>query len=269
MAILFNIVPLFFMIHQILKDKSVKLFIILAGLFSTNAIVAEFIGGKIFSLERTLGIDPITFSLFGEQGLSFNLTAGVLLWPIVFIMTDIINEYYGMKGVKFLSYLTVALISLAFFSAFGAIKLVPADWWVGVNAEKGIPDTQKAFAQIFGQGMWIIIGSIVAFLIGQVLDVYVFHQIKLRTGEKGIWLRSTGSTLVSQLVESFVVLIIAYKLGQDWSLSKVLAIGIVNYIYKFVVAILITPVIYFVHARIESYLGHALAADMKKAAITE
>ena len=132
------------MIHQILRDKSTKLFLILAGVFITNALVAEFIGGKIFSLEKTIGIETIYFSLFGEQGLSFNLTAGVLLWPIVFIMTDIINEYYGMRGVRFLSYLTVALISFSFLAAFGAIHLVPADWWVGVNAEKGIPNMQKA-----------------------------------------------------------------------------------------------------------------------------
>ncbi len=255
------------MIHQILKDKSVKLYIILAGIFSTNAIVAEFIGGKIFSLEKTLGIQPVVFSLFGEQGLSFNLTAGVLLWPVVFIMTDIINEYYGMRGVRFLSYLTVVLISLSFFAAYGAIELVPADWWVGVNAEKGVPDTQKAYTQIFGQGMWIIAGSVIAFLIGQILDVYIFHKIKLITGEKKIWLRATGSTLVSQFIDSFVVIIIAFRLGQDWSWPKVIAIALVGYSYKFLVAILITPVIYLVHNLIEKYLGHTLAAEMKQSAV--
>ena len=161
------------MIHQIFKDKSVKLFILLAGFFITNALVAEFIGGKIFSLEKTFGFDPVSFSLFSESNLSFSLTAGVLLWPVVFIMTDLINEYYGMKGVKFLSYLTIGLISFAFVAAYGAIQLTPADWWVGVNASKGIPDSQKAFAQIFGQGMWIIVGSIIAFLVGQVLDVFI------------------------------------------------------------------------------------------------
>lgn len=257
------------MIHQILQDRAVKLFIILAGLFSTNAIVAEFIGGKIFSLERTLGFDPLTFSLFGEQGLSFNLTAGVLMWPVVFIMTDLINEYYGMRGVRFLSYLTVALIGISFFAAYGAIGLTPADWWVGVNAEKGIPDTQKAYAQIFGQGMWIIVASIIAFLIGQVLDVFIFHKIKERTGEKYIWLRATGSTLVSQLIDSLVVISIAFKLGQDWSWPKVLAIAGVGYIYKFVVAILITPLIYGVHFLIEKYLGEKLASDMKRAALRD
>jgi len=255
------------MIHQILQDRAVKLFIVLAGLFSTNAIVAEFIGGKIFSLERTLGFDPLTFSLFGEQGLSFNLTAGVLMWPVVFIMTDLINEYYGMRGVRYLSYLTVALIGLSFFAAYGAIQLTPADWWVGVNADKGIPDTQKAYAQIFGQGMWIIVASIIAFLIGQVLDVFIFHKIKERTGEKYIWLRATGSTLVSQLIDSLVVISIAFKLGQDWSWPKVLAIAGVGYIYKFVVAILITPLIYGVHFLIEKYLGETLAREMKQSAL--
>lgn len=255
------------MIHQILKDKSVKLYIILAGLFSTNAIVAEFIGGKIFSLEKTLGLEPFTFSLFGEQGLSFNLTAGVLLWPIVFIMTDIINEYYGMKGVKFLSYLTIGLISLSFFAAYGAIHLVPADWWVGVNADKGIPDTQKAYTQIFGQGMWIIVASVIAFYVGQVLDVYIFHKIKQQIGEKKIWLRATGSTLISQFIDSCIVIIIAFKLGQDWSWAKVVAIILVGYSYKFLVAILITPVIYLVHHFIEKYLGKDLAQQMKESTI--
>ena len=255
------------MIQQILQDKSVKLYIILGGLFSTNAIVAEFIGGKIFSLEKTIGIDPITFSLLGEQGLSFNLTAGVLLWPVVFIMTDIINEYYGMKGVKFLSYLTVGLISLSFFAAYGAIHLTPADWWVGINAEKGIPDTQKAYAQIFGQGMWIIVASIIAFLVGQVLDVFIFHKIKQRTGEDKIWLRATGSTLISQLVDSLIVIIIAFKLGQNWSWAKVIAIALVGYSYKFLVAIIVTPVIYWVHHAIEKYLGKSLAEKMRKNAL--
>lgn len=257
------------MIHSILKDKPTKLFLILGGLFIMNALVAEFIGGKIFSLERTLGLDPVHFSLLGEQNLSFNLTAGVVLWPVVFIMTDIINEYYGMKGVRFLSYLTVVLISFAFLGAFLAIHLTPADWWYGVNANDGVPDMQKAYSKIFGQGLWIIIGSITAFLIGQILDVFVFHKIKQVTGEKKIWLRSTGSTLVSQLVDSFVVIIIAFKIGSDWSWAKCIAISLVGYAYKFVVAIIVTPIIYWVHEGIERYLGHETASQMKKSVMTE
>jgi len=216
-----------------------------------------------------LGFNPFTFTLFGEEYLSFNLTAGVLLWPVVFIMTDIINEYYGMRGVRFLSYITVVFISFSFLAAYGAIHLVPADWWIGINADKGIPDTQKAYAQIFGQGMWIIFGSVIAFLIGQVLDVFIFHKIKMMTGERMIWLRATGSTIVSQLIDSFVVIFIAFKLGQGWSYPKVLAITLVGYSYKLVVAILITPVIYLVHDWIERYLGHDIATAMKKTAVKD
>ncbi|MBU3676833.1 MAG: queuosine precursor transporter [Chitinophagaceae bacterium] len=257
------------MIRTLLANKANRLFLVLSGLFISNALIAEFIGGKIFSLEKTLGFNPVSFSLLGEQNLSFQLTAGVLLWPVVFIMTDLINEYYGMKGVRFLSYLTVSLIIMAFAAVYGAMLLSPADWWIGVNAEKGVPDMQKAFEALFGQGLWIIAGSVAAFLIGQLLDVAIFHRIKQVTGEGKIWLRATGSTLVSQWVDSFVVIFIAFYVGQGWSFPKVLAIALVGYTYKFVVALLATPIIYLVHALIEGYLGHALAAEMKKAALLD
>src|SRR5690606_26109406 len=133
----------------------------------------------------------------------------------------------------------------------------------------------RAYRGVLGQGMWIIIGSLVAFLIGQILDVFIFHRIKKITGEKRIWLRATGSTLVSQLIDSFVVLYIAFMAGRQidpsqgdpWTLHQILVTGTGNYIYKFVVAILLTPVIYLVHAWIENYLGRDAAGEMKKAAM--
>jgi len=260
------------MIYSILKSKSTRLFIILSGFFITNAVLAEFIGVKIFSLEDTLDVPRAELPLFGGS-FSFHLTAGVLLWPVVFIMTDIINEYYGPRGVRFLSFLTVGLISYAFFIVFGSINLTPSEYF----AMQDVADANKAYQGVFGQGLWIIIGSIVAFLVGQILDVLVFHRIKKATGENRIWLRATGSTLVSQLIDSFVVLFIAFYLGprldgsinQQWSLHQVLVTGSGNYIYKFVVAILLTPVIYLVHNRIEKYLGHEEAKRMKLAAMGE
>jgi queuosine precursor transporter len=260
------------MIHNIIKDKATRLFILLGGFFIANALIAEVIGVKIFSLEDTVGVQRANINLFGSP-FSFHLTAGVLLWPVVFIMTDIINEYYGPKGIKFLSYLTVGLISYAFFMFYGAINLSPSEYF---SVGNGIDKPNNAFRGIFGQGMWIIIGSMVAFLVGQVLDVLVFHRIKKMTGEKNIWMRATVSTLVSQLIDSFVVLFIAFYLGPKieadaskpaWSLHQVMVTGTGNYIYKFVVAILLTPVIYGVHAWIEKYLGHDKAAEMKKAAM--
>ncbi len=261
------------MIHNILKNKGTILFIILGGFFIANAMIAEIIGVKIFSLEDTIGVPRANINLFGSP-FSFHLTAGVLLWPVVFIMTDIINEYYGPRGVKFLSYLTIGLISYALVMFNGAISLHPSEYFsIGNNIDK----PNDAFRGIFGQGAWIIIGSIIAFLIGQVLDVVVFHRIKRVTGEKYIWLRSTGSTIVSQLIDSFVVLFIAFYIGKriqtgqgdPWSLHQVLVTGTGNYIYKFVVAIVLTPVIYWVHALIEKYLGKNTATEMRQAAMTK
>ncbi len=260
------------MIQSIIKDRSTKLFLILAGFFIANALIAELMGSKLFSLEQTFGFNPVSLTFFG-QPFSFNLTAGVLLWPVVFIMTDIINEYYGPKGVRFLSYFTIALIAYAFVMFSGAISLTPADFWAK-DYYHGVPDSNLAFSGIFGQSQAIIVASLVAFLVSQILDVYVFHKIKEVTGEKNIWLRATGSTVVSQFIDSFVVLFIAFYVApritgnvQPWSFAQVMAICVGNYIYKFVVAVLLTPMIYFVHALIERYLGKNLAYEMKKSAM--
>ncbi len=255
------------MVQKILKDKPTKLFLGFSAFFVANALIAECIGGKLFSLEKLLGIHPVNFSLFGQNGLSFTLTCGVLLWPLEFVMTDIVNEYYGPKAIKRISYTAVALISYAFLMFYAALHIAPDDFWIGSKANDGVPNMQQAFSAIFGQGMWIIIGSLVAFMVSQLVDVLVFHRIKRVTGEKHIWLRATGSTLVSQLVDSYIVLIIAFKLGNDWSWGRVLAIGVMNYIYKFVVAIALTPVIYIAEKRIEKYLGHETAKNMKRAAM--
>ena len=177
--------------------------------------------------------------MFGQSNLSFNLTCGVLLWPLEFIMTDIVNEYYGPKSCPRISWTAVSLISYAFIMFYLSMQIPAADWWKLSKTDQGIPDMQKAFTGIFGQGMWIILGSLVAFLVSQLVDVYIFHKIKRVTGEKKVWLRSTGSTLVSQLVDSFIVLIIAFKFGNNWSWAQVLAIGCMNYIYKFTLAILL------------------------------
>jgi len=255
------------MITNIVKDKPTKLFIFFAAFFVANALIAECIGTKIFSLEKLFGMQPSSFKLFGQEGLSISLTCGVLLWPLEFVMTDIVNEYYGPKAVRRISFIAVALISYAFVMFYAAIHVPPADFWYTTNVDKGIPDNQAAFSGIFGQGMWIIFGSLVAFLVSQIVDVTVFHRIKRATGEKWVWLRATGSTVVSQLIDSFIVLFIAFKLGGDWSWQLVLAVGVVNYAYKFTMALILTPVIYFVEGRIENYLGHDVAKKMKLAAM--
>ena len=246
-----------------LASRPTRLFVALTAFFVGNAIVAEFVGVKIFALESTLGLPPFGWNLFGQTG-SLSFTAGVLIWPIVFIMTDVINEYFGRRGVRFISFAAAGMISYAFLFAYAAIHLAPAEWWVGVNAERGVPDMQAAYASVFGQGLWTIGGSLVAFLVGQLIDVAIFHRIRERTGERWIWLRATGSTAFSQLVDSFVVLYIAFVLGpQQWPIGLFLAVGTVNYAYKMVMAVALSPLIYVARNGIERYLGADTAARLK------
>lgn len=247
----------------VLEPRAQRLFFVLAGFFVANALMAEFIGVKIFALEATLGIAPLEWNLFGQTG-SLDFTAGTLLWPFVFVLTDVVNEYFGRRGVRLISWLAVALIAWAFLFAFIAIGLAPAPWWIDAGKAQGVDDMQAAFAVTFGQGLWTIAGSITAFLIGQLLDVAIYHRIRRATGEGRVWLRATGSTLVSQLVDSFVVLYIAFVLGpQHWPIPLFLAVATVNYAYKALVAIAATPVIYATHAAIDHWLGHDVAAELK------
>jgi uncharacterized integral membrane protein (TIGR00697 family) len=254
------------MSESLLGSRSTRLFIVLTAFFVGNAIVAEFVGVKIFALEPTLGLPPFGWELFGQSG-SLSFTAGVLVWPIVFILTDVINEYFGRRGVRFVSYAAIAMIAYAFLFAYASIHLAPAEFWVTVNAERGVPDMQAAYTNVFGQGLWTIGGSITAFFAGQVIDVSIFHRIRQATGERWIWLRATGSTAVSQLVDSFVVLYIAFVLGpQQWPISLFLAVGTVNYCYKMVAAVALSPLLYLSRRWIDRFLGAETAARLKAAA---
>lgn len=203
-------------------------YVILAGIFITNAIVAELTGGKLIDV-------------FGVP-----MSIGILPWPIVFITTDLINEYFGEKGVKKLSLITAGLIAYTFIILFFAIK-IPS---TGISSV-----STKQFTAVFGQSQLIIVGSIAAFLVSQLIDVTIFHFVKNRTGNKMIWLRSTGSTVISQLFDSFIVLGIAFYLPGIMDTKTYLISGFTGYSVKLVIAVLMTPMIYLGHYLIEKYLA--------------
>jgi uncharacterized integral membrane protein (TIGR00697 family) len=256
------------MIHSILADKANRLYLVLGGFFVANALIAEMIGVKLFQLETLLGLPKADFSLLGQDHLSFVLSVGVLPWPIVFIMTDVVNDYYGVRGVRFLTLLTAGLITFAFVVLFLAIRM-PAEvgWWVGSSAGQGVPDMQAAFTAIFGQGMNIIVGSLTAFVVGQLVDAFSFRAIKRVTGDRRIWLRATGSTVVSQLIDSVVVTYVAFWVFKDMSFAMATALVLTAYSYKLLVAIMSTPLVYLVHAGVERYLGKERAQAMRQAAL--
>lgn len=251
-----------------IEPKSQRLFLFLCGLFLTNALIAEIIGAKIFSVESMMGWNPARIPL-GGQVLDFNMSAGVLNWPIVFITSDLINEYFGRRGVRRISFLTAGFIVYMFITIYATTLLPPAQFWLDLNntdAAGNAFNINEAFSRIFQQGLGIMIGSITAFLLGQLLDVYVFTWLRKRTGGKHIWLRATGSTMFSQLVDSFVVISVAFYIFGNWSMSQVLAVGTVNYLYKGAIAILTTPLLYLAHYFIDRYLGQEQAEKLTEQA---
>ena len=256
------------MTTPILHDKRAVLFFVLGAFLLSNAIVAELIGVKLFQLEDVFGLQKADFKLLGTEHLSFRLSIGVLTWPLVFLVTDVVNDYFGVRGVRFLTLVSTGLIALAFPVMWLAIQAPPdRGWWLGSSASSGVPDMQSAFAAIFGQGMNIIVGSLCAFVISQAVDALTFRWFKRLTGEKRIWLRATGSTLISQLVDSLTVTWVAFGLFRGMSVPEATALALTAYVYKFTIAVASTPLIYLAHAIVERWLGKELAESMRREAM--
>jgi uncharacterized integral membrane protein (TIGR00697 family) len=210
-------------------------YLALAGFFVTNAILGELTGGKLF----TLG--------------PFTLSIGVIPWPVVFIATDLINEYFGRDGVKRLTFMTIALIVYAFVVLFLAIQVPAATF---------SPVSDLQFQAVFGQSLWIIVGSVAAFALSQLIDVGVFWLVRHRTGRRYLWMRATGSTVVSQFIDSIVIIGIAFWLPGKVKASEFLTVAASNYSFKLIVAVGITPLLYAGHAAIDRFLGAEEANDL-------
>ncbi|MFM7234523.1 MAG: queuosine precursor transporter [Flavobacteriales bacterium] len=220
------------------------LFVFLAGFFITNAVTAELISNKLIDV-------PLTFSLFGSELGPFVTVVGVLPWPLVFICTDLINEFYGKKAIRRLSWITAALISYCFIMVTVALA-IPANTAISPNTANDLE-----FTKVFGQSQWVIVGSVCAFMISQLLDATLFAWIKQKTGNRHIWLRSTGSTVVSQLIDSYIVIYIGFILPGTLPISAFWEIAPTNYVLKLIIAILLTPLIYLGHYVVRCYLGEA------------
>lgn len=236
-------------------NKPTRLLIVLIAVFLTCAITAELISSKLFVLDLNFGWINLG---------SYVSIIGILPWPIVFLTTDIINEFYGRKILRMVSVLTAAMIALTFAIVFAGMG---PDAYVGDPAHpiKGVANNYQ-FNGVFGQSLWIIAGSITAFFIGQLIDSLVFWFFKKRTGEKFIWLRSTGSTVISQLIDTFVVLYIGFIVPGRATMEWFWSTGTTNYCLKLLVAVALTPLIYLFHYVVEKYLGEEKAHLLEHAA---
>lgn len=218
-----------------IESRKNFVYLVLTAFFISNAILAELIGGKLIFI-------PLDLPFVGKPAASI----GVIPWPIVLVATDIMNEYFGKEGVKRITWMTVAMITYCFLILFVAVAIPAADF---------SPVNDETFRTVFGQSLWIIFGSIIAFALSQFIDVTVFWLVREKTGSGMLWLRTTGSTVVSQMIDSIVIIGIAFWLPGKIKTSEFLNVALTNYSYKLLIAIGLTPVIYLVHNLIDRYLG--------------
>jgi len=240
------------------------LLLILCGFFVGFFVAVELLGAKLFQF-TLLGLSPSSFGL-GEADV-FVATTGIIAFPLTFIITDIVNEYYGKRTVRTLTFLAIA-VNLALIPVVQSAMAVNAHDFATGGVDK---QTNAAFITALGQSWAIVIASLCAFAVGQLVDVAVFAWLRARTGGRMLWLRAQGSTVVSQLIDTFIVIFFAFILiplianlfGGNlgvWSVGLAFTVSLTNYIYKFAIAVAITPLLYAVHWAIDAWLGKDEAA---------
>ena len=228
-----------------------KVYVACVAVFLTALVVAEATAGKFFTAFDL----PFAVTLFGQRFESVVMTAGVLAFPITFIATDVINEYFGRPGIRFATLVGLAMVVFEFVLLQAALAVPTA-------AISPVPDA--AFGAVFGTSTRVIVGSLAAYLVGQFVDITLFHWLRRLTDGRHLWLRATGSTLGSQFLDTLVVLSVAFA-GQ-LAFADIVAITLFNYGYKVVIAVGITPLIYLAHTVIDRYLGaHAAEALVEHA----
>jgi uncharacterized integral membrane protein (TIGR00697 family) len=239
-------------------DRREILLLSLLTLFVGFFVTAELLGAKLFHF-TLFGWSPKSLGI--GDGTEFVATTGILAFPLTFVLTDVINEYFGKRIVRQFTFLALGVNVVLQFVVQAAIRVPARSFTEGVTDEQ----MQTAYSLALGQTWSIVVASMVAFLIGQWLDAQLFTWLRRKTGGRLLWLRAQGSTVASQFVDTYVVILLAFVGlpllvgGKPWALSDALAVATTNYVYKFVIAVGTTPVLYFVHGAVSSWLGQDLA----------
>ncbi|MDQ3035798.1 MAG: queuosine precursor transporter [Myxococcota bacterium] len=207
-----------------------QLYLVLVCLFVTCLLVADIVAGKYFQVG------------------ALEMSVGTVTFPIAFLLTDIVNEYYGRPGARLMTAIGMAMLIVGFALIFMSRSL---------PVSAGTVVHQEAFDEVFGISMRIFAASLVAYLISQIVDIHAFHLVKTITGSRHLWLRAIGSTVVSQVVDTFVVNFGA--LAGVRSMPDILAIVGTSYLYKITVAVMLTPLVYVAHDVITRRMGIAPA----------
>jgi queuosine precursor transporter len=223
-------------------SRSQQLYVYLSAIFVAALILGDLIGGKAFDVQVHLG--PLQY----RQPMS----VGLFAFPVTFLLTDVVNEFYGTRGAQFLTFLGMWMAIFSFV-VLNVAQLPTAE----PNSYYQDPE----FNRIFGVGTKLFIASIIAYLCGQFLDIHVFRLWKTLTESRHLWLRATGSTVVSQVVDTFVINFLfwyvfpAVSKAGPRALSWVTTKSVGEYVLKLFIAIGLTPLVYGVHELVVRRVG--------------
>lgn len=217
-------------------DKRVRLFVVLAAAFCTALVVADIIGVKLFEVH----LGPVNAVM----------SVAMIVFPVTFVLTDLLHEFYGKRAARFVTWLG---LFMALFT-FAVIGIATGIEWAPVTRAPDYRGTvETAFNNVFSGSQRILIASMAAYVAGQLTDISIFHVLKRLSHNRWLWLRATGSTAVSQLIDTVVFQLIAWLAVLPT--EAVLNIILTSYAVKLLVAVGLTPVIYAAHALVERLLG--------------
>lgn len=164
----------------------------------------------------------------------FSIPAGLIIYPLTFLLSDLVTEIYGAKKAKQMIYIALGM-SLLSFGIIQIALLLPASPLENSNA----------FHATLGLSGLRIFSSLTAYLVAQIVDIQLYALIKIWTRERFLWLRNNGSTLVSQLVDTVIIDIIYLYWGLNMEMTQVLPIMVFSYAYKSLFSATSTPLLYF------------------------
>lgn len=237
-----------------LQERRERVFLVLAGFFLCAMTLLNVIG-----ITRFVQLGPM------------QLAVGVLAYPLTFLCTDLISELYGRARANFM--VTVGLVLNVFIlgimwlgSYLPAIDPSAQPPWqtLSLANDVGLPDgslvggSVELFSLMYAATTGAVVASMLAYILAQYVDVFLFHWIKQKTNGKYLWLRNNGSTIVSQAVDSVAVIGVTFGaavLSGNMSLKIVFGLLLSNYLFKLFSALADTPLIYLLVHRLRPYLG--------------
>jgi uncharacterized integral membrane protein (TIGR00697 family) len=219
-------------------DIRARLFLTLTALFTTSLVVGDLIGGKLMGVP-----------LFGDTHL---LSVGFIPFPITFLLTDLLNEFYGKRAARTVTWVG---FGMACFTLVVVQLAVAAPWHPVTQQADWAGLTPATFDAVFASGQRILLASMTAYVVAQLIDIAVFHRLKSLTKGKLIWVRATGSTVISQLIDTIVIQSLVWSGTLD--VAKLTNLVITSWVGKVLIAVLLTPLIYAGHALVERVLDIA------------